>query len=237
MFFAVASFVTFMWSDIAFNDNPMVDRFGYSTFSVIFSDSPFSMFASTLWFPAVVLLVSFELFDWVAVYDHYLDDDVQCPVGKSFFLYYSVSTLIECLGVVCFGQIFATSPTEHIYVHSWTYIIFVVSFWLIMLKQFLYLRRIQVVPQYGVIYILLCSVSAGITIFLYLSNLYGAKLWESSPWTTTLQKINDALYALLMVVGPMIVYAVIGKRCDTITVSLTRCQDTSKKNDEKTTSV
>ena len=221
-FFAVASFVTLMWSGIDLNDNLMVDRFGYNTFSVLFNDPPFSLFASTLWFPAALLLLSFELFDWVAVYDHCLEDDSQCPVGKRFFVYYSLSTLIECLGIICFGQIFATSPLEHIYVHSWTYIFFVVSFWLMVLKQFLYFRRIQVVPRYGVIYIILCSVSISITISLYLPNLYGAKLWESSPWTTTLQQINDVLYCVLMVVAPMAIHGLIGKDINFVNMALSR---------------
>lgn len=230
LFFALASFVTLIWGDIDLIDNEMVDRFGYSTFSVIFSDPPFSLFASTLWFPATILLLSFELFDYIRVYHHYHDDDVPYSLSRCFFVYYSISTLIECVGVVCFSQIFATSPTEHIYMHSWPYIIFMVSLWLMVNKRFLYLYKVNVVSKYGVIHVISCSVITVIGISLYLPNLFGAKLWESHSWTMTLQKINDALYAVLMVVVSMVIYAVIGTKLDTVIVTVHRSLNAMNKS-------
>ena len=232
-FFAVACFVTLIWGDIDWNDNVMVNRFGYSAFSIMFSDPPFSLFASTLWFPATILLLSFEVFDYVRVYDHYLNDAVQYPLSKCFIVYYSASTLIECLSVICLPQVFASSPAEHIHMHTWPYIIFVLSFWLMVLKRFLYLRKVRVVSNYGVIHVMLCLATTIIAVAFHLPNLFGAKLWESYPWTMTVQKINDVLYALLMVVAPVVIYALIGKRMDAVVVTVKRSCNVMEKSDEE----
>ena len=236
-FLAVASFLTLMWGTIDLDDNIIVRRFGYSAFSIMFSDPPFACFASTLWFPATILLLSFEITDYLRVYFHYLEDDAKNSISKPFMVYYTVSTLIEMFSVVCEAQVFATSPSESIYMHSLPYVLFTFTFCMMIVKRYLYHRKIGVAPRYGKPHVMLCLFSTLFGMALHLPNLFGAKLWESHPWTMTLQKINDAVYSLLMVLGPMIVYSLIGKKFDTITVTVKRSADTSKKNDEKSTSV
>ena len=230
-FFALACFVTLIWGNIDWNDTVLVKRCGYSAYSNMFSYPPFSLFASTLWFPATILLLSFEVFDYVRVYGHYLDDDVQYPISKCFVLCYSMSTLFECLSVICFAQIFATSPSEQFQMHAWPFIIFVLSLWLMVLKHFLYLHKIKSVPNYGVIHVTLCFLVTLINVSLKLLNLFGLKLWESNPWTMTVSKINDALYAVLMVVAPMVIYGFIGNKLGAVVVSIKRYRNMIKKRD------
>lgn len=86
------------------------------------------------------------------------------------------------------------------------------------------------VSKYGVIHVISCSVITVIGINLYLPNLFGAKLWESHSWTMTLQKINDALYAVLMVVVSMVIYAVIGTKLDTVIVTVHRSLNAMNKS-------
>ena len=237
LFLAVASFVTLMWGSIDLDDNIMVRRMGYSAFSIMFSDRPFACFASTLWFPATILLLSFEITDYLRVYFRYLENDAKKSISKSFMVYYSVSTLIEIFSAVWEAQVFATSPSESIYMHSLPYVLFLFTLCMMIVKRYLYHRKMEMAPRYGKIHVMLCLFSTLLSVVLHLPNLFGAKLWESHPWTMTLQKINDVLYTLLMNVGPVVVYALIGKKFDTITVTVRRSADTSKKNDEESTSV
>ena len=198
------------------------------------SDPPFSLVASTLWFPATILLLSFELFDYIRVYDHYLDDDVRYPVSKCLYWLYSKWTVFECIGVVCFAQIFASSPNEHIYVHTYSFIIFVSALWRMVLKRFLYLRSVGAQPQFGVLHVLLCCVSTVIMMCLYLPNLHGAKLWESYPWTKTVQKVNDVFFAVLMLAVPMAIYGFIPQDfLDTVVVTVDRSNGDDEKSYEE----
>jgi len=213
--------VTMTWSDFDPEDNPILNRFGINNVCVLFDDPPFSLFASTLWFPAQILLLSFELFDYIRVRDHYLDGDDRYPVSKGFFVYYTISTAIESLSVVCFGQVFATSPTEHIYMHTWPFTMLLITLWLMVLKRFLYLMKIRVLPWYGFLYVFLLAISTAIMLSLQIPNLYGAKLWETHPWTNYLAKYNP--WELLSIGGPLVIYAVIGKKLDTVVLTLSRC--------------
>ena len=61
-FFLLATLITTQFGAIDLDDNPVVNRFGYLNLSVMFSDPPFTYFAFTLWFPAQIMLLSFEVF-------------------------------------------------------------------------------------------------------------------------------------------------------------------------------
>merc|ERR1711971_161340 len=61
-FFLLATLITTQFGAIDLDDNPIVNRFGYLNLSVMFSDPPFTYFAFTLWFPAQIMLLSFEVF-------------------------------------------------------------------------------------------------------------------------------------------------------------------------------
>jgi len=219
--FLIAGFiVTMTWSDFDPEDNPVLNRFGTNSPCVYFDDPPFALFASTLWYPAQILLTSFELFDYIRVRDHYLDGDDRYPVSKGFFVYYTISTVFESISVICFGQIFATSPTEHIYMHTWPFIMLMFTMWLLVLKRFLYLRKVNIVPWYGSLYVFALAISTAIMLGNAIPNLYGARLWETQPWTNYLAKYNQ--WTLLSVGGPLVIYAVIGKELDTVVFTMNR---------------
>ena len=96
-FFAFATFITVQFAATDFNDNPIINRFGLNTTCVMLDDPPSALFGSTMWFPATMLLLSFEIFDYIRVRDHLHDEDAQYPVTKGFLSYYRVSTIAECL--------------------------------------------------------------------------------------------------------------------------------------------
>ena len=98
-------------------------------------------------------------------------------------------------------------------------------------KRYLYHRQIGVAPRYGMIHVNLCLFTTLIAVALHLPNLFGAKLWESYPWTMTVQKINDVLYAILVVVVPMVIYGLIGKKLDTVVATLKRARNGAMAND------
>ena len=219
-FFILANVISSNWGDLDLEDNPIFNRFGSNNPCVYFDGPPVSLFASTLWFPGQILLLLFEVFDFLRIRDHYLDGDDRYPISKGFFIYYSISTVIEIIAVVCFSQIFATSPYEHIYMHSIPYYVLICALWLMVLKRFLYLRKVRIVPWYGVFYVILLCISSLIMMGLGIPNLFGARLWESHPWTATLAVYNP--YTTLCTFGPLIIYAVIGQELDTLVFTVNR---------------
>jgi len=231
MFFLfIAIMISSTWAETDLNDNPILNRFGTNNLCIYLDDPPFSTFGLTLWFPALVLLLSYEILDFVRLYDHYLDTHC-AEVHRGFFIYYSVSTCVEMLSVIVFPQVFATSPTENIYVHSMPYFMILYALWFIGLKRFLYLWRVgyfnqkePVVWHASCVYMALSAATVVIKIATGVPNLFGAELWtyDSWSWLGPLVEFNGNLYLFLGLLCPLIIYGVIGKEMDTIVVTINR---------------
>lgn len=232
VFLIIATVTTTQFAETDFNDNPVINTFGWNNECVMFDDPPFSYVSATLWWPATILLLSFEVHDYIRVYDHYHYREHSHPISKSFLVYYSISTALECVAVICFAQVFATSPTESIYLHTWPYIFLLQIFWLLILKRFLYLRKLNMVSWHGVLYLGVCAISTIIKVGLYIPNLYGARVWETYPWTKTMNQINDPIYLLITGGGPMLIYGFIGVQLDTVVLTMTRATPKGLGRDE-----
>ena len=223
IFFALSIFVTVEFAETDFNDNPVINRFGNNSICVMLDDPPFALFGSTLWFPATMLWLSFEIFHFIQVYDHYHDENAQYPITRGFFIYYKISTVLESLSTIVFAQIFATSPTEYIYMHTWPYFAWIVfGLWAIILKRFLYYWKLHELPWYVFVWVGMCGISAIIFLMLFIPNLHGAKLWETYPWTGTLGGINNRIFFILFLFGPPIIYGFFDVKSDTVVVTLKR---------------
>ena len=232
VFAAIAAFVTINYSDLDFNDNPVINRFGANSICVMFDLPPFSLFGSTLWFPAVVLLLSFEVFDFIRFQDHYLCDDRHADdhddkdhyfITNCFYVYYTASTLVESSAVILFAQIFATAPTEHLYMHTWPYLMFTFGFYLLILKRFLYLWKVGIVHKwYSVLWMALLSVSTVYKFVYMLLTLYGIELYSMYPWMAVVEEVNSHLWHFMTLIAPPIIYGFIGRRCRCVTMVLIR---------------
>jgi len=228
MFIAIA--ISSTWAETDLDDNPILNRFGTNNLCIYLDDPPFSTFGLTLWFPALVLLLSYEILDFVRLYDHYLDTHCD-EEHRGFFIYYSVSTIVEVISVVVFPQVFATSPTENIYVHSMPYFMILYALFFIVLKRFLYLWRVGFFEQndpsiwyMSCVYVALSAVTVVVKIATGIPNLFGAMLWtyDSWSWLGPLVEINGSLYLFLSLLCPLIIYGIIGKDMDTIVIIINR---------------
>ena len=229
-FFGLGTITSILFAGIDFDDNPIINRFGENNICIMFDDPPFSLFGSTLWYPATILWLSFELFDYIRVYDHYIDDDEQYPITKGFWLYYTTSTVLESLCVIFFPQVFATSPVEHMYLHTWPYMGLMFSLWLLVLKRFLYLKYVNCLrSKWHYIWVIGCTISTIINYGILIPNLYHARLWESYPWTSPLIAINNRLYIILHLFAPMMVYGYLGQELETVTLTLNRSNVKNRK--------
>ena len=174
-FFALATFITTKFAATDFEDNPILNRFGTNSICVMLDDPPFSLFGWTLWFPATMLALAFEFFDYIRVHDHYHDEDAQYPITKGFFTYYSISTAVESLSTVVFAQVFATSPTEYMYMHTWPYFAWSLPcLWSIILKRFLYNWKLHVLPLYVFVWVGIC----GIVVIIFFDYIYSQFAWR-----------------------------------------------------------
>ena len=86
------------------------------------------------------------------------------------------------------------------------------------------------VPWYGMIWIMVCTVSVWIKLIMIPANLHGAKLWVKYPWTGTLGSINDAVFLLATGVAPVFIYGFIGEELDTIVITMNRSNNADRKN-------
>jgi len=229
-FMMVGIFVSSTWAETDLEDNPILNRFGANNLCIYLDDPPFSVFGATLWFPAEVMVLSYELLDWVRLYDHYIDAGCD-EIHRGFFIYYTCSTVFESMCCIVFPQVFATSPTENIYMHSWPYFLLLYALWFILLKRLLYLWRVGAFEHWSSVVWWMSCVYAGlslITVLIKVStgipNLHGARLFETEAWNWLgpVVSFNSKLYLFLNMVCPLIIYGIIGKELDVVVVTLNR---------------
>ena len=88
LFTLLGAIVTPTFGNLDYNDNPVINRFGTNNACIFFDIPPFSMFGATLWFPAVIILLMYEILDLIRVYDHYIDSD-GVVITRCFYIYYT----------------------------------------------------------------------------------------------------------------------------------------------------
>lgn len=231
LFLFVAIAISSTWAETDLDDNPIINRFGSNNLCIYLDDPPFSTFGLTLWFPALMLLLSYEILDFVRMYDHYLDTGSD-KMHRAFYIYYCLSTAVEMISVIVFPQVFATSPTENIYVHSMPYFMLLYALWFIAMKRFLYLWRVNWFEQkdpsiwyMSCVYVALSAVTVVIKMVTGISNLFGAKLYEYDSWDEWLGPIvefNGNFYLFLNLLCPLIIYGIIGAEMDTLVITINR---------------
>ena len=111
--------------------------------------------------------------------------------------------------------------------HTWPYFMLLYGLWFISLKRFLYLWwsgkiEDEGLKTLGIVYMLIMFITVVIKVSLGIPNLYGARLFESHPWTVPLASVNSNIYLFLTVLCPLLIYARIANRCKTIIIRIDR---------------
>merc|ERR1719295_2050681 len=96
--------------------------------------------------------------------------------------------------------------------HAWPYVIWMLALWTIILKRFLMLRIVSIIPWYWSVWVVMAGISALINYSHLIPNLYGARLWEKVSWLPTVVVVNGRFYLFFFVLGPIIVHAILGER-------------------------
>lgn len=215
----IAIIVTLTWTDLDFNDNPVINRFGNNNICIFFDLAPFSDFGAALWLPQVFTLLAWEWLDHGRVYGDYLANKISCKIYCS----YTAVTIFESLAICFFTQITATTPFENIYLHTIPWITLTFALWTIAFKRFLYFEKFQfhrngvlnpqIMSCLGWLYIVLMLITVIIKNSCNIPNLFEAYLWKRDglEWTATLSSVNDKVYVVLVLFCPMAFYFVFAK--------------------------
>ena len=149
-----------------------------------------------------------------------ISGDDRYPITPTFLRYYTISTVFESFCMILFAQIFATSPIEFIYMHTYPYLLNTLAMAAVVVKRFLYLRIIRFVevPTYLTVYVVLCCLSSVIHVLIVVPNLHGAMMFVDMPWTTTVGRLNGYFLLFCLLVVPPVTYGYIGQKLDTVVV-------------------
>lgn len=232
----IAFLVALIWADIDVNDTPILHRFGANNICIYFDYPPFSHFGATLWVPQVINLLLYNVFDFFRVYDEYQECKVskrtENVITKTFLTIYFVCSCYEAFATIFFLQITATTPFENMYLHSFPFILLIISLWIMSVKHFFYYVKSGFLKKYyhhwfyylGIVYIAILGITAVIKLCLTGPNLFEAYLWkrEGFEWTQPFSAVNDRIYTLAVTVAPILVYFIFAPRLRAVTIKLGR---------------
>ena len=137
VFLALMAILTTAAASIDYEDNPVINTYGKNNLCIVFDYPPVTYFGASVWIPDLFFILSFEYWDHFRVYDAFIDQHIT----SGFYQFYRVCTFFETVAFICFTQIFATSPTESVTVHTGAYLLFLAGIWTLALKRFLYLNH------------------------------------------------------------------------------------------------
>tara|TARA_S200000501_G_scaffold69070_1_gene60996 strand:- start:720 stop:1484 length:765 start_codon:yes stop_codon:yes gene_type:complete len=151
----VGAILTFNFADVDFQDNPLINMFGYNNICILFDSFPATYFLPMLWSVNFLLLFSYITLSWYRVYQMYLFDNYP----KSNFTIFSTFSIFEYIGLIFFSGVFAANPNhEGMFLHTipFTFLIFALS--LMGIKNYLFYRYIAKLSNFeknlGLLYVI-----------------------------------------------------------------------------------
>ena len=87
----VGAFLTINFADVNYDDNPLINMFGYNNICILFDSFPATYFLPMLWSVNFMLLFSYISLSWYRVYQMYLFDNYP----KANFRIFSIFTCIK----------------------------------------------------------------------------------------------------------------------------------------------
>ena len=135
---AIGAWLTFSYSNVNFEDNPLIHMYGYNNICILFDSYPSTYILPMLWTINFLLLFSYITLSWFRVYQMYLFANYP----KSNFIIFSISSMIEYFGLCFFSGVFAANPEESMLLHTipFTFLVFALS--LMGIKNYIFYRYI-----------------------------------------------------------------------------------------------
>lgn len=228
-FLALAFFITITYSDIDYEDNPIINTYGRNNLCLYFDYKPFNYIGVTGFIPCMLIILSYEILDNFRVYDSFVDKNI----SRKFYVFYRYCTIFEIISFIFVCQVFATTPFESIYMHSIPYFMFILALWSLAFKRFLYLNKTNYFKNYykfswlyylGVIYVIVLLINVMVIISIGLPDLFGARIHKNKnfQWTADLLDINGEIHLVTCNVIPVFTNFLIAKDMDVIKLTVNR---------------
>ena len=199
----VGAFLTINFADVNYDDNPLINMFGYNNICILFDSFPATYFLPMLWSINFMLLFSYISLSWYRVYQMYLFDDYP----KANFRTFSIFSIFEYIGLIFFSGVFAANPHhEGMFLHTipFTFLIFALS--LMGVKNYLFYRYIAKLSlsekNLGFLYLLIHLSVSAIKMTMQLNALFGDIFYTTLNYVA-LNQFIDRFWMVTAVLLPI----------------------------------
>ena len=212
----VGAFLTINFADVNYDDNPLINMFGYNNICILFDSFPATYFLPMLWSVNFMLLFSYISLSWYRVYQMYLFDNYP----KANFRIFSIFSIFEYIGLIFFSGVFAANPHhEGMLLHTipFTFLIFALS--LMGVKNYLFYRYIAKLSlsekNLGILYLLIHLSLSAIKMTMQLNALFGDIFYTTLNYVA-LNQFIDRFWMVTAVLLPIYFSFKFRKRVPTI---------------------
>lgn len=212
----VGAFLTINFADVNYDDNPLINMFGYNNICILFDSFPATYFLPMLWSINFMLLFSYISLSWYRVYQMYLFDNYP----KANFRIFSIFSIFEYIGLIFFSGVFAANPHhEGMFLHTipFTFLIFALS--LMGVKNYLFYRYIAKLSlsekNLGILYLLIHLSLSAIKMTMQLNALFGDIFYTTLNYVA-LNQFIDRFWMVTAVLLPIYFSFKFRKRVPTI---------------------
>ena len=134
----VGALLTLNYSHVDYEHNPIFDVFGYNNICVFFDTFPANYVLPAIWVVNLVIFLAYIVTSWIRVYHRY----VFSLTTRGRFIFYTISTAIEGLGLIVFTTVFSVPPEDSMAVHLLPFTFLILSLSLLSVKNFAYYRAV-----------------------------------------------------------------------------------------------
>lgn len=198
----IGAWLTFNYSNVNFEDNPLIHMYGYNNICILFDSFPATYILPMLWTVNFLLFFLYVTFSWFRIYQMYLFGNYP----KSNFIIFSTSTIIEYIGLVFFSGVFAANPEESMLLHTvpFTFLIFALS--LMGIKNYLFYRYIaklsSLESNLGILYLIIHLTTSLIKMTMQVNGFTNDLLYTTLDYIPFNQFI-DRLWMVTAVLFPL----------------------------------
>ena len=198
----IGGWLTIYYSDVKFDDNPLIHHFGYNNICIFFDTYPATFVLPSIWVINFLLIVSYIVTSWLRIYQGYLLSNI----SQTSFVLFSASSTIEFICLCLFTTIFSVSPEESLFFHlaPFTCLIFALSF--LSIKNYVYYKKVAKLTEnekiLGLLYLAVHLFASSVKLIYQINFLSGDILYPTLAYVSFNQYI-DRLWMLTAALLPI----------------------------------
>ena len=215
MIILIGGFLTFNYTDLDLNDNPLIHMYGYNNICILFDSYPSTFILPILWVINFLILMSYTVLSWIRVYKLFITGSYP----NLYYYVFSFSSLIEIIGICFFISIFTIDPYENMFLHTIPFTVLVFSLSLMGIKNYIFYKFIANITFFehlcGLLYLCIHVTVSLAKITMQINGIYDDLLYTTLDYSI-LNQFVDRVWMITAAILPVFISIRFRKRVPTV---------------------